>query len=196
VIVPDIYEGNAEPNWLILRLRTKRIVHKATQGTRHVDSKFAARYAKAHKYGIGVLAYHFCEPDQHSPKAEANHFLSVIHDKKLVGVALDCESRRGVDPLKILGAKRLEKWCRDFNHVVHDTTGHWPLFYANSDYIRRMDLAKPIGGGLWLASYGPNDGKHHPVPAPRPWKKIKLHQYTSVGRLAGVHPIDLSEGLV
>jgi GH25 family lysozyme M1 (1,4-beta-N-acetylmuramidase) len=50
----------------------------------------------------------------------------------------------------------------------------------------------PIGSGLWLASYGPNDGKRHRYVVPAPWRVAVLHQYTSRGRIGGIYPLDLN----
>jgi GH25 family lysozyme M1 (1,4-beta-N-acetylmuramidase) len=193
---PDLYEFNPEPRWLLLRLRTQRVILKASQGTGHVDSKFAARYKTARRLGLSVIAYHFCEPDNFTPKDEAEHFLSVIGNRKLYALALDCESRQGHDPVAALGPGQLAQWCRDFNQHVHAKRGVWPYFYANRDYIKRLALTKPIGGGLWLADYGTNDGRQHPVLAPQPWKRIRLHQFTSQGRILGMAaPGDVSAWL-
>lgn len=193
MITPDFYEGNAEPSFLRLRLKGVRIVGlKASEGLHFVDSTVAARAARARRAGLRRIFYHFARADLHprSPGEEADHFLSVVHPllRDSDYLALDVEVG---EP-----NKALESWCRAFNHRVKSRAGRWPLFYANRDYCKRLALTLPIGGGLWLAEYGPNDGQPHPVTPPHPWQNIKLHQYTSVGRISGATPpTDLSRWL-
>jgi lysozyme len=195
VIVPDFYEGNAEPSFVRLRLGGVRLVGlKASEGITFVDQTLRKRARRARLTGIRRLFYHFARPDLHPNGAisEADHFVSVVapllRPKDLV--ALDFEVRNGK-----IGGKTHSDWARAFNHRVKLRTDKWPLFYANPDMIGFLNPSIPIGGGLWLAAYGPNDGNQHPVSSPHPWQKIKLHQYTSEGRIKGAtHPTDLSSG--
>jgi len=178
-----------------LRLGGVRLVGlKASEGITFKDRTVDSRAIRARSVGLRRLFYHFARPDLHPNGAitEADHFVGVVH--KHLGakdwLALDFEVRNGK-----LGGKAHTDWCRAFNHRVQIRTGKWPLFYANPDMIGFLNPFLPIGGGLWLAAYGPNDGRQHPVSAPHPWKHVKLHQYTSQGRIAGAtHPTDLSSG--
>jgi lysozyme len=193
VITPDFYEGNGEPSFLRLRLQGVRVVGlKASEGLHFVDTTLAARAKRARRVRLRRIFYHFARPDLHprTPSDEADHFIAVVHPFLRADdyLALDVEVG---EP-----NKGLESWCRAFNHRVKMRVDRWPLFYANRDYCERLSLVLPIGGGLWLAEYGPNDGQPHPVTPPHPWTHIKLHQYTSVGRLRGATPpTDLSRWL-
>jgi GH25 family lysozyme M1 (1,4-beta-N-acetylmuramidase) len=195
LIVPDFYEGNAEPSFVRLRFNGVRLVGlKASEGYTFVDSTVKARAKRARNAGLRRLFYHFARPDLHPSGAisEADHFVSVVAPmlRSSDYLALDFETRNGK-----LAGKAHTDWARAFNHRVQRRTGKWPLFYANPDMIGFLNPAIPIGGGLWLAAYGPNDGKQHAVSAPHPWKHIKLHQFTSQGRITGAtHPTDLSSG--
>jgi lysozyme len=197
VLVPDFYEGNAEPSFTRLRLGGVRLVGlKATEGYTFVDATVRARAKRARLAGIRRLFYHFARPDLHPNGAitEADHFLGVVAAMVRKGdyLALDFETRNGK-----LAGKAHADWARAFNHRVQRRLGKWPLFYANPDMIGFLDQSLPIGGGLWLAAYGPNDGHQHPVRPPHPWQKIKLHQFTSEGTIPGAtHPTDLSKTLV
>jgi GH25 family lysozyme M1 (1,4-beta-N-acetylmuramidase) len=190
VIVPDFSENNAEPSFVRLRLGGARLVGlKASEGITFVDGTLAARARRARLARVRRIFYHFARPDLHpgNARSEADHFLAVVSPllRKSDYLALDLE-RGHPDTALVL-------WCRTFNHRVHERTGRWPLFYANRDYCDRLQASFPIGGGLWLAEYGPNDGREHPVSAPKPWRQLKLHQYTSVGRIKGASPpTDLS----
>jgi GH25 family lysozyme M1 (1,4-beta-N-acetylmuramidase) len=91
-----------------------------------------------------------------------------------------------------LSGAQMIAWARRFNSRVHERLGLFPIFYTYPAFLSvRPD--KPIGSGLWLASYSKNDGKDHPFSIPRPWKKVVAHQFTSQGRLPGhAGHIDLS----
>jgi GH25 family lysozyme M1 (1,4-beta-N-acetylmuramidase) len=190
MVVPDFYEGNLEPSFVRLRLAGVRVVGlKASEGYTYVDHRVAGRAARARRLRIRRIFYHFARPDLHpeGAHAEADHFLAVAAPLLRKGDYLALDLERG-DPSPALIA-----WCRSFNHRVHDRIGRWPLFYANRDYCNRLRAQSPIGGGLWLADYGPNDGRRHPGPPPAPWKHVKLHQYTSRGSVRGATPpTDLS----
>jgi GH25 family lysozyme M1 (1,4-beta-N-acetylmuramidase) len=79
----------------------------------------------------------------------------------------------------------LVEWARAFNHAVHAELGVFPLFYSYASYIAAMRPAKPIGTGLWLASYGRNDGRDHGAAVPKPWRHYLLHQFSSRCRVQG-----------
>lgn len=56
-----------------------------------------------------------------------------------------------------------------------------------------MQLAKPVGSGLWLAPYGRNDATEHPFATPGRWKRVLMHQFSSNCRVGGCeHFVDLS----
>ena len=55
-----------------------------------------------------------------------------------------------------------------------------------------MQATAPIGWGLWLASYGQNDGRDHCYLVPKPWRRVVAQQYTSRGTIAGRSHLDLS----
>ncbi len=100
MIVPDFYEGNAEPSFVRLRLGGVRLVGlKASEGITFVDSTVGARAKRARLAGIRRLFYHFARPDLHPNGAisEADHFVSVVAPMLRANdyVALDFETRNG-----------------------------------------------------------------------------------------------------
>lgn len=167
------------------------LYHKATEGDLRthgmVDRYFASRRALAEKIGLPFGAYHFARPEQ-SPEANAETFCNVVGELRPGDLrpALDLESGN---------PRETEHWARRFNAVVRHRLGVFPLFYSYSAYISAMRLTETIGDGLWLASYGRNDGRDYPFFVPKPWRGALLHQFTSVGSISGVPmKVDLSHG--
>jgi hypothetical protein len=71
------------------------------------------------------------------------------------------------------------------------------LLYTYPAFLSEQHWSQPLGtgAGLWIAAYGPNDGHDHGVPpgSIAPWHRFAAHQFTSVGRIAGVAGhVDLS----
>lgn len=188
VLVADISNNQgADVNIGVLARVVDGIYHKATEGTGFTDEYFNARRGAALAAGLPFGAYHFAHPDA-DPIAQALHFCGVV--KKLTDRDL-----RPVLDLETGDPGSAEDWVHRFNGVVREKLGVWPIFYSYPDYIARMRLSKPVGDGLWLASYGRNDGVDHPYFTPAPFKKAELHQFTSVGKLSGVPMrVDLSHG--
>lgn len=164
---------------------------KATEGSSFIDATFERRRSAASVHGLHVGAYHFAHTSN-PPAIEAAHFCAVVRRlfaRELLP-ALDLETNPGgLEPAALVA------WARAFNAHVFATLGHWPLFYSYAAFVEALRADRPIGAGLWLAAYGADDGHDHPVTPPKPWKRIKLHQYTSHGRVPGVDgDVDLSHG--
>lgn len=162
------------------------VLLKATEGETFNDSTFASRRVAANKAGLRVGAYHFAHPEN-DPYTEAQHFCSVV--KKLNRTdfkpVLDFEYGHP-DPGMV-------NWIKKFNATVLKHLGSYPIFYSYPAYISGLRLAKPVGNGLWLASYARNDGKDYGAAVPAPWKKWNLHQFTSNATVGGIEGhVDLS----
>lgn len=76
-------------------------------------------------------------------------------------------------------------WAYNFAKRFEELSGVKPVFYMNSACERSYDWSKVVANnnGLWIASWGANDGKDHGTPATKHWKVVALHQFTS--RYAG-----------
>lgn len=152
---------------------------RASSGVSYIDPTFYPRARRARKHGLVVLSYHFAYLND--PIKEANHYCDVMsHRKKALNgrPMLDIEiPSAGID---------VEEWSHRFIQRVISRGFPRPLFYSNPSYITEHHFKKPIGSGLVLAAYGPNDGKDHPVECPSPWKYFVAHQFTSKGRVNGV----------
>lgn len=165
---------------------------KATEGLTFNDKNFVTNRGQARLFGVHVGAYHFARPDLHpyEPEAEAKHFCAIVGklgmDDLRPVLDLEVHPRTGsvVRPHPLSQAQ-LVSWARKWNAVVKKQLGVWPIFYSYSSFIQEMHAETPIGGGLWLANYGSNDGREHPYQPPAPWKKVLAHQFTSRAHLPG-----------
>ena len=153
---------------------------KVSEGATFADQDWAGYARRARAAGLRVGGYHYARPSGPDAKAEAQWFC------KLLGKI----QRRDLRPVLDLevndGARNLEGWSREWNAEVWKLSGTLPLFYSYPYFIRNMKATGPIGAGLWLASYGPNDGQRWPYMVPKPWLKAVCHQYTSNGSVKGI----------
>lgn len=187
-LVVDLSNNNPDPiDWLALkRAGVFGVEHKVSEGQGFVDPKWRERAAAARAVGLHVGGYHFARPDG-NPHGQAELFAQHLghvgqHD---LHPALDLETDDGgLDPAALYA------WARSFGEHVHKLTGYRVMWYTGPGFIAAHGIEHPFGNGagLWLAAWGVNDGTDHGVPRGylKPWRRYVLHQYTSVGRIAGV----------
>jgi GH25 family lysozyme M1 (1,4-beta-N-acetylmuramidase) len=156
---------------------------RATYGADGLDGTFIANRRNARRVGLAVGCYHYAYPSGNDALAEAENFARQVGRLRAGDLrsALDLEEVLADFPLR-----EVEGWAREWNRQAWPRVGACPLFYSNPDFIRRMAAKRAIGCGLWLASWGPNDGSRHAARAPGPWNRFVLHQFTSKGDLPGI----------
>lgn len=158
--------------------------HKVSEGTTFADHDYGTRAQAARIVGLHVGGYHFARPAESSPERQAVYFCSLLGKVRRGDLhpVLDLE-----DDGK-LGSGELHTWATSFLEHVHRLCGVKALTYTGPAFVeeRRWSKTFGTGAGLWLADYGPNDGRDHGPHVPRPWHKIVAHQYTSVGKVPGV----------
>lgn len=133
-----------------------------------------------------VLLYHFARPQPgRNGTAEAEHFLSFVGDlAPNEAVVLDYEANAG------LGFEELETFALEFVDAVEaavPTLAGSVIFYTYPGFLAQMSTDRlATRCPLWIAAYGPNDGREHPdaVRLDR-WDRYALWQFTSRGRTAG-----------
>ncbi len=158
---------------------------KATEGRTYTDVTFLRNLLAAREAGVPVGVYHYARPDNNSPEAEADHFLSAIGDVEpgdLLPV-LDFET----DAPRLSGAA-MTQWAARWLELVTAGIGIRPVFYSYPYFITgQMAGAKALAGDkLWLADYGSNDGRRHRQRYSFPHMVQVAHQYTSNGRVGGI----------
>lgn len=167
----------------------KAVWLKVSEGRTWDDPTFHARAAAARKAGLRVGGYHFARPDLNDPGSEAQHFARVLGKvgRRDLRPVLDFEQANDLLP------SRQVSWAREFNHAFRHATGLTPVFYSYPAFIDAMRPTRPIGNGLWLASYSRNDGREHSYTIPAPWRRAVAHQFSSNATVAGVPGrVDLS----
>jgi lysozyme len=72
LLILDVSNNNAEPNWEQLRRQGIAAVFlKASEGTSFIDTTFADRRKAANRAGLHVGAYHFARPDESVATSQA-----------------------------------------------------------------------------------------------------------------------------
>lgn len=171
------------------------VLLKVSEGKTFVDPDYRARAKAARAAGLHVGGYHFARPAG-NPIEQATLFVGHLGkvERRDLHPALDLE----VNDDKLSPAS-LHTWARSFGEHVHAMSGARVLWYTYPAFLKAQAWQQPLGSGagLWIADYGPNDGHDHGVPAGAiaPWRRHVAHQYTSVGKIAGVAGnVDLSHG--
>lgn len=157
---------------------------KATEGRTFIDRYFTPNLLGARQAGVAVGAYHYARPDNNSPEQEADHFLRVY--RALPGdllPVLDFETKARLSPAEMTG------WAKRWMQLVKDGLHCDVVFYSYPYFI-----GGTMGGAaalkrerLWLADYGPNDGRRHRQGYHFPIFDQVAHQYTSNGHVGGIN---------
>lgn len=117
---------------LVLRNKPDFIFLKATEGSTHVDSKYAAYQKKSREYKIPVGAYHFFSY-QTSGKTQAANFIKHANLKKgdLIPV-LDVEFRKNMQT-KEWNIAEIKAFCKE----IKQKYGVNPIIYCECDYYKK-----------------------------------------------------------
>lgn len=178
--VVDVSNNNPEVDWKRVKLAGVTGAYiKLTEGVTYNDPLAATHAAGAGRQKIPYGFYHYARPDHNNPDAEVKHIAKLLPKlRPQLRLALDLE-----DGVPVAGYGR---WAHQFSQLCKEWLGHYPVFYSYPDYIERLRLQAPVGDGLWLASYGRNDGVEHPYVVPAPWKRAVMHQFSSECKVAGI----------
>ena len=176
----DVSQWQGPIDWArVAADRPAAVILKVSEGASGTDPRFEQNRAGAEAHGLRVGFYHFADPTGSSPEAQA------AHHAKLIGSYRRRELRSALD-LETGNPAATEKFARAFSAALRRELGLYPLFYSYASYITEMRLERTIGAGLWLASYGRDDGKDHGATVPAPWRRFVAHQFTSHGSAAGI----------
>jgi GH25 family lysozyme M1 (1,4-beta-N-acetylmuramidase) len=154
---------------------------KATDGGGPAVARADHQVAQMRKAGIPVGLYHYAQLSP-APEAQADVLAAEVGRLGARGLppALDLE-----DPHKP-GAAAAD-FTRRFLAQLKRRGFQRVTLYANTSMLSgiggpALSAADPTVV-VWAASYGPNDGKRHPLTYRG---RVDIHQYTSVGIVAGI----------
>ncbi|WP_109832101.1 glycoside hydrolase family 25 protein [Reichenbachiella versicolor] len=139
---------------------------KATQGTQYVDPMFKTNWREIQQKGLLRGAYHFYDCSQ-DPKAQAQHFYTVIKDIKPYDIAPILDIEQG-GLVKGQTALELQKQIKNFLEELEKLSGRKPIIYSDYAFIQEyITDAKFSKYDLWLAEYS---GHQAPL-IPNVWKQ-------------------------
>jgi len=153
------------------------VIHKATQGTHAVDSRYRANRTRALAIPLLWGAYHFATGEDAA--AQADHFLATVQPDRHTLLALDLENNPAGSTMSLDGAIH-------FVTRVHEHTGRWPVLYSGNlikELLGNRQEPTLANCPLWLAQYGPR------AIVPANWKARggwALWQYTDRRRVGGL----------
>lgn len=163
---------------------------KATEGSSHIDSRFAYNFENAQKYGVSAGAYHFFSYDS-SGGAQAEHFISTVPVAEgMLPPVIDVEFYG--DKESDLPEK--EDVVRELSDMIERLTEHYgvvPLIYATK---RSYDLY--IAGefpqcGIWIREVMPTSAPE--LSDGREWTFWQYtNRYKPKGISGGVRFIDMN----
>lgn len=180
----DVSHYQGEIDWQVLSGQNIRFAYiKATEGSSHVDRRFAENCEKAMKTDLKVGAYHFFSFD--SPGiTQAEHFIETTEPyESLIAPVVDVEfygnkKENPPDPGQV-GAE-----LKDYLGKVEQACGQKPVIYATQEawelYIRGRFDSYP----LWIRDIW-KEPKQKPLAENEEGRGWTFWQYTNRGRLKG-----------
>lgn len=176
----DVSNWQGDVNWKRVKADGITLAYvKATEATTYTDPRFASNRKACAALGIRFGAYAFVQPSKGTPESQAAHFCSIVG-------RLERRDLRPAQDLEVGTRVGTETFARAFSRAVTKRLGCTPLLYSYAPFLAALRLERPIGGGLWLAAYGRNDGLDHGAAVPPPWKHWVAHQYTSRSHADGI----------
>jgi len=164
---------------------------RASVGSYYTDRTFEFNYDGAKDVGILPFPYHVINPNNKVAEQLTRYRLS-LDGRKPVMTVVDAELTGSVSNIIL---RRRHVWFIRDGMQDKDFGSQW-IVYTNKGFANAN-----LGEGyqswkwrdsvvLWVASYGPNDGKIPPTPPyprmPEQWEEHKAWQYTSRGKLNGI----------
>lgn len=172
----DVSHYQGEIDWNKLASQDVRFAYiKATEGSSHVDDKFAVNYKDAQEAGIRVGAYHFFSYDSAGATQAENFINTVDACEGMMPPVADVEfyGDKNSNPPK---AEDVRRELGDFLDALEETYGMKPAIYTTEDLHERYIKGYFDEYPLWIRSIWST-----------PDRDINwtFWQYTDRGRLEG-----------
>jgi|SRR5579885_870949 len=179
----DISDYQGRPDFDKLKRAVDFVFTKATEGVGFTARTLSHNKAEIRRVGLRHGFYHFARGGDSI--AEADYFVDQIGDyHKGELLLLDWEIEH-TDPAL---------WCLHWLQRVEARTGTKPLIYMNlsTAHFYNWSLVVENENGLFVASFGVDDGLPHQKPDSAQWPFLALWQYTSRGTVNGIAgPVDM-----
>lgn len=188
----DISRHQGRVNWDLIQKDVDFVILRAGYGGGGVDEQFPRNRDEARNRGIPRQFYFYAYPGRSSGRAQAEEFFQRVGRLQPgESISLDIED----DP--VFGRNLVPsdvQWCLEFLNRCKELFGVKPLIYMNSYTLGKFDWTPVKNGdfGLWVANYGPNNGKPNTRPGSGVWPFWALWQYTSRGNRGGISPVDVN----
>ena len=154
------------------------VIARATFG-RSVDAVCDRiyQYAKSKGKKLGIYLFPLTSEGDAGASAEW-HYNQV---KGYIGEAIPCIDWEATNGTNVADTA----WALAFAKKFEELSGVKPVFYMNSSTEASYDWSAVVANnnGLWIANYGSNNGSDNGYSAPKYWKVVAMHQFTS--RLGG-----------
>ena len=158
---------------------------KASEGSRHQDTKYLYNTEQARAAGIAVGSYHYFHPNVPVQEQYDNFMQMVsIATQDLIPV-IDVEER-GRKP-----SKQICDSLKKFTHLVESQWGVRPIIYTHQHYYNTLLQQSFDKHLLWIARYGIYKYKPHPTLEDN--HPCSVWQYSNRGRIDGINgDVDLN----
>jgi lysozyme len=155
---------------------------KATEGSDHVDDRFAVNWAGAGRAGVDRGAYHFFTLCR-SGVSQARNFLRTVPDTAgALPPAVDLELKGNCRDRPT--TTRLRAELRAFLELVEARSGQPVILYVGDEFERRYRVRESLGRPLW----------HRRIlrrPNVQGWVVWQVHGYARVAGIAGDVDLDV-----
>lgn len=154
------------------------VIARATFG-RSVDAVCDRIYQYAKSKGKKLGFYLFPLTSEGDAGASAEWHYNQV--KGYIGEAIPCIDWEATNGTNVADTA----WALAFAKKFEELSGVKPVFYMNSSTEASYDWSAVVANnnGLWIANYGSNNGSDNGYSAPKYWKVVAMHQFTS--RLGG-----------
>ena len=181
--IPDISHHHPVRDWNRVKNNVEVLISKATQGTGYTDSTLDSFIRNCEENKVPYWLYTFLVRGDGA--AQAKYMVDGCKGKLgkyFVGYIIDAEKNPGT------GTKPTDSQVKAALDYLASLGIKWGLYtgYADYSYFKEsITKAKNASNGFWWeARYGKNDGTYSPhYPCN---KGASLHQFTSLGRCAGI----------